>query len=200
MAVLDLLRTPLTLIATHGHAVFVASLGVFLAFTIYNLYLHPLAKVPGPFWAKLNRVWIAKQSYGGQYHRTLIALHKRHGPLVRIAPNEVSVADPTAIKTIYGAGTKFNKSDWYSVWQGHRVFDLFGERNEKIHGQQRRLVSRPYAMESLKDLEPYVDNTVQVFLDAMSQRHGQVIDLGKWVQLFAFGKIHSLLTDNKRKS
>ena len=59
-------------------------------------------------------------------------LHKVHGKLVRIAPNEVSIAEPTAIKQIYGnfskyvstawnlnakptagAGNKFQKSDWY---------------------------------------------------------------------------------------
>jgi cytochrome P450 len=117
---------------------------------------------------------------------TMIALHKKYGPLIRTGPNEVSVADLSAIRTIYGAGTKFRKSSWYSVWQGHRKFDLFAERDEKIHGSQRRLVSRAYAMESLKDLEPYVNNAVAVFLDAMSERQNQVVDMGNWVQLFAF--------------
>lgn len=120
---------------------------------------------------------------------TMIGLHNKHGSLVRTGPNEVSVSDLSAIKTIYGAGTKFRKSDWYSVWQGHRKFDLFGERNEKLHGEQRRLVSRAYSMEALKDLEQYVDNAVNVFLDNMSERQDQVIDMGDWVQLFAFGEL-----------
>jgi cytochrome P450 len=116
----------------------------------------------------------------------MIALHRKYGPLVRTGPNELSVADLSAIKTIYGAGTKFRKSDWYSVWQGHRKFDLFAEADEKLHGSQRRLVSRAYAMESLQDLEPYVDNAVNVFLDNMAQRQDQVVDIGSWSQLFAF--------------
>ncbi|KAK4980787.1 hypothetical protein LTR66_010359 [Elasticomyces elasticus] len=117
---------------------------------------------------------------------TMIALHQKHGPLVRTGPNEVSVADPNAIKSIYGAGTKFRKSDWYSVWQGHRKFDIFAERNEKVHGTQRRLISRPYAMESLKELEPYVDDAVDRFMGHMKDREGETVDMGKWVQLFAF--------------
>ena len=120
---------------------------------------------------------------------TMIRLHKKYGSLVRTGPDEVSVSDLSAIKAIYGAGTKFRKSDWYSLWQGHRKFDLFAERNEKIHAEQRRLVSRAYSMEALKDLEPYVDEAVRVFLDNMEQRQGQVIDMGNWVQLFAFGKL-----------
>lgn len=118
----------------------------------------------------------------------MIDLHAKHGALVRTGPKEVSVSDLTAIKAIYGAGTKFRKSDWYSVWQGHRKFDLFAERNEKIHGEQRRLISRAYSMDSLRQLEPYVDDAVKVFLDRMGQRTNQVVDIGNWVQLFAFGE------------
>ncbi|KAK3716215.1 hypothetical protein LTR37_006660 [Vermiconidia calcicola] len=44
-------------------------------------------------------------------------------------------------------------------------------------------------MDALKDLEPYVDNAVNVFLDNMNQRQGEVIDMGNWVQLFAFDVI-----------
>ncbi|GAB7338673.1 hypothetical protein MBLNU457_5399t3 [Dothideomycetes sp. NU457] len=157
-----------------------------VSYVVYQRFFHPLAKVPGPYWASITRLWMIKHSRDGDMHRTMIALHEKHGSLVRTGPNEVSVADPAAIKQIYGAGTKFEKSDWYSVWQGHRTFDLFAERKSKVHGQQRKLVSRPYAMESLKDLEPYVDETTQLFLRKMDERLGQVVDMGNWFQLFAF--------------
>lgn len=127
----------------------------------------------------------------------MIELHQKHGSLVRTGPNEVSVSDLSALKVIYGAGTKFRKSNWYSVWQGHRKFDLFAERDEKLHGKQRSLISRTYAMESLKDLEPYVNNAINVLLDNMSERQGQVVDLGNWVQLFAFDVIGEI-TFSKR--
>ncbi|KAI4725619.1 cytochrome P450 [Aureobasidium sp. EXF-10728] len=159
------------------------------AYIVYQRFFHPLASVPGPFWASLTRLWITKHSWDGDMHRTMIALHEKHGPIVRNGPNEVSIADLSAIKTIYGAGTKFRKSDWYSVWQGHRKFDLFAERDEKLHGKQRSSISSAYSMTSLKDLEPYVDDTVKRFMDAMSERQNQVVDMGKWAQLFAFDVI-----------
>jgi len=152
-----------------------------LAYVVYQRFFSPLSGIPGPFEASLSRLWMTKHSWDGDMSRTMIDLHQQLGTLVRTGPNEVSVSDLTAIKQIYGAGTKFRKSDWYSVWQGHRKFDLFGERNERIHGEQRRLVSRAYAMESLKDLEQGVNNAVNVFLDNMRQRQGQVVDLGNWV-------------------
>jgi hypothetical protein len=38
-----------------------------------------------------------------------------------------------------------------------------------------------------------VDDTVNRFLDAMSERQNQVVDMGKWAQLFAFGKQEHIL-------
>jgi cytochrome P450 len=128
---------------------------------------------------------MTKHSWDGDMNTIMIALHKRYGPLVRTGPNELSVADLAAIKTIYGAGTPFRKSTWYSVWQGHRKFDLFAERDEKIHSQQRRLVSRAYAMDALKDLEPHVDTAINTFLSKMETLKGGPIDMGKWTQVCA---------------
>lgn len=99
-----------------------------------------------------------------------------------------SIADPASLKAIYGAGTKFRKSDWYSVWQGHRKFDLFPERDEKLHGQQRSLVSRAYSMAALVDLEPHVDDTIRHLCTKLEAMQQASIDLGYWLQLFAFGE------------
>lgn len=160
-----------------------------LTWIIYQRFLHPLASIPGPLTASVSRLWMTKHSWDGNMNTAMIALHKKYGPLVRTGPNELSVADLTAIKTIYGAGTQFRKSDWYSVWQGHRKFDLFAERDEKIHGQQRRLVSRAYSMDALKDLEPHVDTAIKTFLSKMDSLKHSSIDMGRWTQLFAFDVI-----------
>ncbi|OHF02121.1 cytochrome P450 oxidoreductase [Colletotrichum orchidophilum] len=156
---------------------------------LYQRVLSPFAKVPGPYWASLSRVWLTYHSYIGDLHIVMMRLHEVHGKVVRIAPSEVSISDLTSIKTIYGAGSKFRKSDWYSVWQGRRKFDLFPERDDRIHSAQRRLVSRPYAMTSLKELEPYVDSTIHVFLEKLGGMLDRTVDLGTWVQLYAFDVI-----------
>ncbi|KAF2679697.1 cytochrome P450 [Lentithecium fluviatile CBS 122367] len=160
-----------------------------ISFLGYAQFLDPLRDVPGPVLARWSRLWMVYHSWKGDMHTTMIALHKKHGKLVRTAPNEVSIADPASIKTIYGAGTKFRKSDWYSVWQGHRKFDLFAERDEKIHGSQRRLVSRIYSMDSLKKLEPSVDNALEVLLEKLATQGSRPINIGLWAQLFAFDVI-----------
>lgn len=42
-------------------------------------------------------------------------------------------------------------------------------------------------MDSLKDLEPYVEDAVSHFMDKMEEFQDKSIDLGEWLQLFAFG-------------
>ena len=179
---------PYCLMSENLPQILIVVLLIILPLAYHIVFGGPLGAIPGPLSARFSRIWMIKHSWQGDMHRTMIGLHMRHGKLVRTGPNEVSVSDLSAIKQIYGAGTKFRKSDWYSVWQGHRKFDLFAERNDSIHGTQRRLVSRIYSMESLKELETYVDDAVSHFITKMDERQGQSIDMGLFVQLFAFGQ------------
>ena len=61
-----------------------------------------LASIPGPFYASLSRAWSVFHSLNGDLHRETVRLHEKHGTLVRIGPDQVSVTDPDAIKKIYG--------------------------------------------------------------------------------------------------
>ncbi len=63
--------------------------GLIFAYISYQRFLSPLAGVPGPFLASITRLWITHLSWIGGTHRVMVELHKKHGKLVRIGPNEV---------------------------------------------------------------------------------------------------------------
>ncbi|KAJ8112601.1 hypothetical protein OPT61_g5064 [Boeremia exigua] len=175
----------------------IVALGVFII--AYSFLTDPLRKIPGPLSARFSRLWMVQHSRAGDMHTTMIALHEKHGKLVRTAHNEISISDPAAIKTIYGAGSKFRKSAWYSVWQGHRTFDLFGERDERIHGKQRRLVSNIYSLDQLKKMEPYVDSTLTLFLGRLRDIGEKgAIDMGKWAQILHESDVIGEVTFSRR--
>ncbi|GME65706.1 hypothetical protein N7449_011801 [Neofusicoccum parvum] len=153
-------------------------------YVIYQCLFAPLAKFPGPFWAKLSKVWRAYSTSRDHFHRDLVELHRRYGDVVRIGPNELSVGDPTAFKEIY--------TESYSVIQGRRPFDLTGERSEKVHSEQRKLVARAYSMDSMVYLEPKINAVVESLTKKLDQLCGQTIDLGDWLQFFAFDVIGSV--------
>lgn len=76
---------------------------------LWNRFRPGLSKIPGPTLAKYTKIWRLYDVFKGQAHKTAIRLHREHGPLVRIAPNVVSVGDPKALPIIYGLKTNFTK-------------------------------------------------------------------------------------------
>ncbi|KAI1298515.1 cytochrome P450 family protein [Xylaria venustula] len=160
-------------------------------YIVYQSVFSPLASFPGPLAAKLSKVWRAYGMYKGTWHRDIVELHRKYGPVVRIGPNELSVADPEAFRQIYSVSKTFRKSASYAVAQGSRPFDLVNERNEKKHGAQRKLVARPYSMDSTKRFEPAIDVLLDSLLHKLDDfaKSSQVFDLGFWVQLYAFDVI-----------
>ena len=90
----------------------IALLSFLLLFLQYCLLRDPLRSIPGPLTARVSRLWMGWHAWKGDMNRTMIALHDKHGKLVRTGPNEISVSNLSTIKKIYGSGTKFVKSDW----------------------------------------------------------------------------------------
>jgi len=82
---------------TIGAILWTAFITIYVAY--YRLF-HPLARYPGPFWASLTNLWSLRLSVEGLWPHRMDALHARYGPIVRIAPNEVAIDDPRAIKEI----------------------------------------------------------------------------------------------------
>ncbi|KAI1204124.1 cytochrome P450 [Annulohypoxylon truncatum] len=162
------------------------------AYVFYECFFSPIARVPGPFIAKVTSLYYPYLSRRGHVHRDLVELHKKYGNVVRIGPNTISVGEPMAFREIYKAGNKFYKSQSYSVLQGTRPFDLAGQRNEKIHSEQRKLVARSYSMDSVVYLEPHVDTVINALVTRLKGFYGEPIDLGYWMQLFAFDVIGAI--------
>lgn len=115
------------------------------------------------------------------------------GPIVRLAPNRYSIGDPSAIRTIYGPGSKFSKSDYYTPFGApfadHK--DVFSETSNEKHSVERRKTSNMYAMSSLVSYEPFVDKVNGEFMDALAghARQGREFDLFTWMQFYAFDVI-----------
>jgi hypothetical protein len=88
---------------------------------VYPIFLSPLSKIPNAHpTVPISAVWILWKRFKGQNNRTIHAAHQRLGPIVRLAPSEVSVnCVDEGIKTVYAGG--FEKHDWYP-----RVFGLHG--------------------------------------------------------------------------
>ncbi|KAK5122381.1 hypothetical protein LTR85_003965 [Meristemomyces frigidus] len=80
-----------------------------------NKYKSGLSDIPGPPFAAYTKLWRLHDVWRGQAHWTAIELHKKHGKLVRIAPNVISVSDPSEIPKIYSIKGDFTKTGFYPI-------------------------------------------------------------------------------------
>jgi hypothetical protein len=107
-AILSILSEAKQLLLHHYILVIV---GVVVARLVYLRYLHPYRDIPGPFLATISPLWRLRGALNGTLHTDITAAHRKYGQIFRIAPDEVSISDPEAIKTIYAHGAGFIKVD-----------------------------------------------------------------------------------------
>jgi hypothetical protein len=124
---------------------------LFLLFLSYiALSNFPLLKAfPGPKFYALTKWRLAYDDWTGARTRTIHHLHQKYGLAVRIGPNELSFSSLTALKTIYGAGSGFERTSFY------RMFDVYGHQNlftfssVKAHGERKKLLNHAYSKSSI---------------------------------------------------
>lgn len=68
-----------------------------------------LRKVPGPFLAQFTGLWRFSIQHRRSILPDLVELHRKHGGIVRIGPNTVSVSDPSYVSLIYTSKGEFVK-------------------------------------------------------------------------------------------
>lgn len=76
----------------------------------YTVVASPLSRVPRPTWTKWIDLPLKYPILTGERVRYVHSLHEAYGPIVRISPNEVSLADTAAAKTIYKMGSHFHRT------------------------------------------------------------------------------------------
>ena len=123
----------------HGHLLLLIP----VVYLVYQVVLRlgraifsPLRAIPGPFWSRFTALWYFNRVRNGQFGHDNIKLHKQYGPIVRIAPNQYSFSDISAVKTIYGTGSQFAKSAWYDGWRHPEQWTVFTDRDIKRHGMR----------------------------------------------------------------
>ncbi|KAK9780685.1 putative Benzoate 4-monooxygenase [Seiridium cardinale] len=145
----------------------------FIALLLYYLtpyfwtYRH-LRNIPAPFAAQFTNLWLLYTCRKAKRCEYIHDAHKHLGPVVRIQPNHVSIADPEAIQVIYGHGNGLLKSSWYDAFVsvGRSIFNT---RDRAAHARKRKIVSHTFSPRTVRQLEPYVQQKIEVFVNRWDQ-------------------------------
>jgi len=108
---------------------------------------------PGPFLAKFSDLWLGYVSKAGHRSEVVHEIHQKYGPIVRIAPNHISIADPEALNVVYGHGNGTLKSNFYDAFVSIRR-GVFNTRDRAEHTRKRKIVSHVFSQKNVLEFEP----------------------------------------------
>ncbi|EFQ36259.1 cytochrome P450 [Colletotrichum graminicola] len=106
--------------------------------------------VPGPWYTRFSHYVLKLSSLTGRRMYYVHSLHQRYGPVVRISPTEVAVADPEGFVAIHKIGAGFLKGPWYESINSPAEPGIFAMVNPKQHAKRRRLFARAFTSASLR--------------------------------------------------
>ncbi|OCK81439.1 cytochrome P450 monooxygenase [Lepidopterella palustris CBS 459.81] len=148
----------------------VVALGAYTLYgALWRLYLSPIAHIPGP---KLAALTLWYEFYydvilGGQYTFKIIELHKQYGPIIRISPWEVHVADPDFYSILYASsasGQRRNKYQWFTDSFGLKN-SVFGTWEHEKHKIRRGALGVYFSMQSVRRLDGLIRKNVRILLE-----------------------------------
>ncbi|KAK2731396.1 pisatin demethylase [Colletotrichum kahawae] len=143
-----------------------------IGWVVYARTFHPLSRIPGPFLATVSRLWYILKIWTEDVEKDERALHEKYGPLVRLAPDEISCSDPEAFADIYRFSNALDKAQFYEPYNTTGFSphgDVFSCKSDKKHGQRRRITSSVYSMSNVSKSEQYIDSCS----DLLTERLGQ---------------------------
>lgn len=166
---------------------------VVICFLLRNKFQPYIYSIPGPRFAGFSNVWRFWDALAHVQHDTHIRLHRRYNsPLVRVGPRVVSFSDPQWIPKVYGLSSGFTKTRFYDMfvlpYRGQFTRSLFTTLDETYHSTYKRPIANAYSMSSLVEFEPFVDTTMQLFMQRLDEfvSSGAQVNFGVWLQMFAF--------------
>ncbi|KIL86254.1 pisatin demethylase [Fusarium avenaceum] len=162
--------------------VLVAVVAYNLLWFIYTSLISSLRKIPGPFLARISRVWEMKEAATGNLHETIMHLHQLHGP------SRYDFDTEEATKTIYRIGNALHKADYYIPFGLPSFPNLFDMQDPSRHAGMKKKVASLYTMTALLSYEEGVDRQTAILREKMQIfcDEKQVIDLPQLLQYYAF--------------
>ncbi|CAI7637858.1 unnamed protein product [Penicillium manginii] len=169
----------------------------FLHSIISPLLNDSLARIPGPKLYALTKWRLALEDWKGTRTRRIYELHKKYGPVVRIGPNEVAFNSLSALRTIYGAGSGFERTSFYSMFDVYTKKNLFTFASVREHSQRKRLIAHAYSKSAItKRSSNMIEEKVLGYLNLIEQDPDSAEELFSSLHYFSLDSITDFLYGN----
>lgn len=168
----------------------VIALSIFLLWQVLASYAK-LRHIPGPPLYALTRFRLAYDAWNARSIHTIQALHQKYGPVVRVGPNQVSFNSLSALRTIYGAGSNFERTSFYKMFDAYGTPNLFTFASGVDHRNRKKLVSHMYSNQRLMedDSVRMMRRKVRSFLDLLETEPETASEIFTSLHYFSFDAI-----------
>jgi cytochrome P450 len=156
-----------------------------------------LRKFPAPSYAAVSSLWRMLHNLRRRHYLAVHEARQRLGSHVRIAPNHISISDPSALPEIYGHGANFLKDAWYDGGAGeHR--NMADARVKAEHQAKRKMLAHIFAQKTIANLEPVVAETIAVLVAQVDKYSaaGDNINIRRYLNYFTIDLFAELLYGN----
>ncbi|RMZ89101.1 hypothetical protein DV736_g3674, partial [Chaetothyriales sp. CBS 134916] len=128
---------------------------------------------------------------GARSIHTIYQLHQKHGSVVRVTPDQVSFNSLTALRTIYGAGSPFERTSFYSMFDVYGRPNLFTFASGIDHRERKKLVSHMYSNQTIlgNHYAQLVSNKVVGFLAMLEKEPAVASEIFSSLHYFSLDAI-----------
>ncbi|KAF5490301.1 Cytochrome P450 monooxygenase hmp1 [Colletotrichum fructicola] len=158
-------------------------------------FFGPLSKFPGPKYRAFSNIFEIWSIVNGTDNIDRPALHRKYGPIVRVAPSVLSFAGGDGVwKDIHGfnvsrEGGIIKEPVFYSkIFAFTDVSNLITARDHSIHARQRKVLARSFSNTALIDQQPIFHRWAEKFVDKLAGKAGagNTIDMVKYFNCTTF--------------
>ncbi|KAL7935795.1 cytochrome P450 [Trichoderma chlorosporum] len=173
----------------------VASVLFYVAYTaVYNIFFHPLRKFPGPkLWAA-NYGFYAYLEVSGEGHRRMLAIHKKYGPVVRVAPDRLAFCHPDAIHDLSGHRKPSLPENSKETLRYIAAKGSVLSSGKDDHTRMRKSMASGFSHQAMLDQQPLIT----VYIDKLFERFrefsttGEAFDAIVWYNYTTFDIVGDL--------
>ncbi|XDG05685.1 hypothetical protein ABKA04_005300 [Annulohypoxylon sp. FPYF3050] len=167
----------------------IISIAVYIgSLAFYRLFLHPLARFPGPKLAAVTRWYEGYYDViqNGQYTFKIAEMHKKYGPIIRISPWELHVSDSAFFNTLYCQEGRWDRYAFaWDAWgaEGPTIHTVDHER----HKARRKPLAPFFSKAKVASSQDMIKRRVARLCDRISgiAKSGGKVNLGAAVTAMA---------------
>jgi cytochrome P450 len=132
--------------------------------------------------------------WSGWLHADVAKLHQQYGDVVRISPDEISLARVDAFHDIYSNAPGRQALPKSKLWHGAapgRPLSVLNALDPKTHARFRKAMDSAFTEKAVRMQEPVVQKHVSLFIDQLEKissanPNGAVVDIVRWFCFVTF--------------